>query len=117
MTTSAGKADETYAKLDKFDGSDPASYRKWRRKAEPMLLALPTTFEKTRWGPKLMEYITGVAEELLEHIKIEEMCKETGYQLLLKALDEKYLERAQEEIQKYLQEYFYKSVIKHVQAE
>ena len=67
MTTSAGKADETYAKLDKFDGSDPASYRKWRRKAEPMLLALPTTFEKTRWGPKLMEYITGEAEELLEH--------------------------------------------------
>ena len=29
--------------------------------------------------PKLMEYITGEAQELLEHIKIEEMCKETGY--------------------------------------
>ena len=107
MTTSAGKADETYAKLDKFDGSDPTTFD----------AVGFTSFEKTRWGPKLMEYITGVAEELLEHIKIEEMCKETGYQLLLKALDEKYLERAQEEIQKYLQEYFYKSVIKHVQAE
>ena len=62
--------------------------------------------------PKLMEYITGEAQELLEHIKIEEMCKETGYQLLLKALDEKYLERTQKAIQKYLQEYFYKNVIK-----
>lgn len=36
--------------LEKFDGSDPSAYSKWRRKAEgPMLLAsaCPVSFEKT----------------------------------------------------------------------
>ena len=53
-----GKDDER-PKLEKFDGSMPASYRRWRRKAELMLLALPNTFTKERWGAKVMEYLAG----------------------------------------------------------
>ena len=77
-----------------------------------MLLALPSTVDKTKWGPKLCEFVAGEAEELIEHLSIAELCKEDGYKVVLKALDEKYLSRKQEELQKYLKEYFYKCGIK-----
>ena len=54
--------DEERTKLERFDGTEPSTYKKWRRKAELMLLSLPTTYEKNRWGPKLCEYISGEAE-------------------------------------------------------
>ena len=104
--------DEVTAKLEKFDGTEPGVYKRWRRKAELMLLALPSTVDKTKWGPKLCEFVAGEAEELIEHPSIAELCKEDGYKAVLKALDEKYLSRKQEELQKYLKEYFYKCVIK-----
>lgn len=104
--------EEDRTKLEKFDGSDASTYRKWRRKAELMLLTLPTTFEKSRWGPKLCEYIAGEAEELVEHISIQDLCKENGYKLVLRALDEKYAKRKEEEAQFYLKEYLYKDTIK-----
>eukprot|EP00435_Cladocopium_sp_Y103_P023289 s3061_g5.t1 len=110
MTTAT--KDEDKVRLERFDGTEPAVYKRWRRKAELMLLALPTTFEKTRWGPKLCEFISGEAEELVEHLTVEELCKEDGYQKVFEALDEKYQKRKQEEAQTYLREYFYKSVIK-----
>ena len=104
--------DEERTKLERFDGTEPSTYKKWRRKAELMLLSLPTTYEKNRWGPKLCEYISGEAEELIEHLTISQLCKEDGYAKVLEALDEKYQKTKQMEIQTYLKEYFYKSVIK-----
>jgi hypothetical protein len=41
------------AKLEKFDGTDPSAYKRWRRKAELMFLALPNNFQKNRSVPKL----------------------------------------------------------------
>ena len=104
--------DEERTKLERFDGTEPSTYKKWRRKAELMLLSLPTTYEKNRWGPKLCEYISGEAEELIEHLTISQLCKEDGYAKVLEALDEKYQKTKQMETQTYLKEYFYKSVIK-----
>ena len=82
--------DEDKVRLERFDGTEPAGYKKWRRKAELMLLALLTIFEKTRWGPKLCKFILGEAEELVEYLTMEKLCKEDGYQKVLEALDKKY---------------------------
>ena len=106
MSTNANREDDK-PKLEKFSGEDPSGYRKWKRKAELMLLALPTNFEKSRWGPKLCEYVVGEAEELIEHLSVEELCEDDGYKKILKALDEKYLERKQDELQRFLTEYFF----------
>ncbi|CAL1167422.1 unnamed protein product [Cladocopium goreaui] len=104
--------EEDRAKLEKFDGTDPSAYKRWRRKAELMLLALPNTFEKSRWGPKLCEYVSGEAEELIEDISISELCQEGGYKQVLSALDQKYSKRKEEEVQQYLKEYFYRCTIR-----
>jgi hypothetical protein len=45
--------EEDRAKLEKFDGTDPSAYKRWRRKAELMFLALPNNFQKSRSVPKL----------------------------------------------------------------
>lgn len=108
---SATREEERF-RLERFDGSEPATYKRWRRKAEIMLLALPSNFEKSRWGPKLCEHIAGEAESLIEHLSIEQLCKDDGFKTVLQTLDEKYLARKQEEAQYYLKEYFYKAVIK-----
>ncbi|CAK9016862.1 Uncharacterized protein SCF082_LOCUS13379, partial [Durusdinium trenchii] len=63
------------------------------------------------WGPKLCEYVSGEAEELIEHISATDLCTDDGYKKVLLALDEKYLTCKQEEIQHYLKEYFYKCFI------
>ena len=68
--------DEDKVRLERFDGTEPAGFKRWRQKAELMLLALPTTFEKTRWGPKLCKFTAGEAEELVENLSVEELCKE-----------------------------------------
>ena len=104
--------EEDRAKLEKFDGTDPSAYKRWRRKAELMLLALPNTFEKSRWGPKLCEYVSGEAEELIEDISVADLCKEGGYKDMLDALDQKYSKRKEEEVQHYLKEYFYRCTIR-----
>ena len=77
MTTIA--KDEDKVRLERFDGTEPAGYKKWKHKVELMLLALLTMFEKTRWGPKLYKFILGEAEELVEYLTMEELCKEDGY--------------------------------------
>ena len=77
MTTIA--KDEDKVRLERFDGTEPAGYKKWRRKVELMLLALLTMFKKTRWGPKLYKFILGEAEELVKYLTMEELCKEDGY--------------------------------------
>ena len=86
-----GKDDEYHKKLDTFDGTDPASYRRWRRRAELHLRALPTTFSKERWGPKLLEYVQGEAEELFEDVSLDKLTSEDGHVLVFQILDEKVL--------------------------
>ena len=106
-----GKEDER-PKLERFDGSQPSLYRKWRRKAQLMLLALPTTFTKDRWGAKLMEYLAGEAEEVCEALSIEKLTKEGGHELVFEVLDAKYKELQQDALHKHLTEYFFGTSIR-----
>ncbi|CAE7255665.1 unnamed protein product [Symbiodinium sp. CCMP2592] len=99
-------------KLERFDGTQPATYRKWRRKAELMLMALPNTYSKEKWGAKLMEQLSGEAEEVCEAIPVEKLIKEGGHELVLKALDDKYKELDKDALHKHLTEYFYGVSIK-----
>ncbi|CAE7675017.1 GIP [Symbiodinium sp. CCMP2456] len=101
-----GKDDER-PKLERFDGSDPSMYRRWRRKAELMLLALPNTYTKDRWGAKLLEYVSGEAEEVCESLPLDKLTKEEGHKMIFEALDERYKELDKESLHKHLQEYFY----------
>ncbi|CAE7214180.1 unnamed protein product [Symbiodinium sp. CCMP2592] len=100
------------SRLERYDGSMPATYRKWRRKAEIMLMALPTTYPKEKWGARLMEYVGGEAEEVVETISMEKVTKEDGYTLVFAALDDKYKELDKDALHKHRTEYFYGVTIK-----
>ena len=102
MSGSGTKDDDR--KLETFDGSDPSAYRRWRRRAELHLLALPSTFTKERWGPKLLEYVSGEAEDLLEDIPMADLTKDDGHMRVFKVLDEKYKDLKQDEMHKALRE-------------
>ena len=104
--------DEERPKLERFDGSQPSSYRRWRRKAELMLLALPTTYTKDRWGAKLLEYVSGEAEEVCEGLALEKITKEDGHKLIFDALDGRYRELEKEALHNHLHEYFYELKIR-----
>ena len=106
-----GKEDER-PKLERFDGSQPSFYRRWRRKAELMLLALPNTYTKDRWGAKLLEYISGEAKEPREHVPLSDLVKEKGHELIFKALDERYKELDKEVLHNHLNAYFYDTSIR-----
>ena len=49
--------------LESFDGSEPGACRKWKRRAQLMLAALPNTVPKEKLGPRLMQVIKGEAEQ------------------------------------------------------
>lgn len=104
--------DEERPRLERFDGSQPSTYRRWRRKAELMLLALPNTYTKDRWGAKLLEFLAGEAEEVCEALPLDKIIKEGGHTLILEALDERYKELQKEALHNHLQEYFYGLQIK-----
>lgn len=78
------------AKLDTFDGSNPANYKKWKRRACMMLASLPSTISEKKYGPKLMTYLSGEAESLLDHLDIAKICDNGGDRLIWETLDEKY---------------------------
>lgn len=101
-----GKDDER-PRLERFDGSQPSLYKRWRRKAELMLLALPNTYTKDRWGAKLLEFVGGEAEEVCEALSIEKITKEGGHTAILEALDERYKELTKDALHHHLQEFFY----------
>ena len=105
--SSGGRDDEKTTKLETFSGVTQ-EYKRWRRRAELHLLGLPTTVGKTKWGPRLLEALS----ELLEFIPIKDIIAEDGYELVFKTLDGKYAERAQDELQRALREFFYTVVIK-----
>ena len=104
--------DEEKPRLERFDGSDPASYKRWRRKAELMLMALPTTMAKEKWGPKLCEFISGEAEDAIEGIAVNKLVAEEGYKLIFEVLDARYADLEQDSLQKYQNEYFFGTQIK-----
>ena len=76
------------------------------------MLALPSTYPKERWGPKLLEYIQGEAEDALEHLSIKKVTSETGYADLLSVLGDRYKELQQEALHRGLREYFYQVIMK-----
>ena len=65
-------------RLGVFDGTKPSDYRKWKRRAKMMLASLPSTISEKKYAPKLMTYIGGEAESLLEHLDIEKLCSVGG---------------------------------------
>ena len=93
--SSGGRDDEKTTKLETFSGVTQ-EYKRWRRR------------QKTKWGPRLLEALS----ELLEFIPIKDIIAEDGYELVFKTLDGKYAERAQDELQRALREFFYTVVIK-----
>lgn len=95
-------------RLEKFDGSDPSAYKKWRRRAELMLISLPSTYGVEKLGPRLMEYVTGEAELAVEHVSVEDLAKANGQQLVFQALDERYKPLAKDDMNEALTEYFMK---------
>ena len=99
-------------RLEKFDGSMPSQYRKWRRKAQLMLLALPTTFSKDRWGAKLLEHLSGEAEEVCEGLSLDKLTKDDGHELVFQTLDAKYKELQKDALHKHLSEYFFGTSIR-----
>ena len=101
------------AKLDKYDGSDPSAYKRWRRRAAIMLMSLPTTYPAEKHGAKLMEYLTGDAEQACEYIDLEDLGKEGGEKLVLKALDERYKPLEKDDLAEALWEYFYEVSVKN----
>ena len=78
------------AKLECFDGSDPSVYRQWKRRAQLMIASLPSTINEKKYGPKLMGFISGEAESLLESLDIDKLCSDGGDKLIWQVLDEKY---------------------------
>ena len=81
--------DGVRAKLDIFDGTDPSLYRQWKRRAQLMIASLPSTISESKFGPKLMGYISGEAEALLESLPVDKICKVGGEEEIWKLLDEK----------------------------
>ncbi|CAE7239733.1 TY1B-A [Symbiodinium sp. CCMP2592] len=77
-----------------------------------MLLALPNTYTKERLGAKLLEYISGEAEEVCESVPLEKLTKDGGHELIFQALDERYRELDKEALHKHLSEYFYGTAIR-----
>lgn len=100
------------AKLEVFDGKDPSLYRLWKRRAQLLLASLPSTISKEKYGPKLMSYIGGEAENLLESLEIEKICSDGGDKLIWTVLDEKYGQRQIDMMQENLKYFFYELAIK-----
>ena len=110
--TSGGDKDDKKSSLEMFDGTDPSKYRKWRRKAELYLMGLPTTVPETKWGARLLEHVTGEAEEVVEHLAISTITSKVGHEKIFELLDEKYKELTKDELQRCLKDFFYASPIK-----
>ena len=95
------------SRLETFDGSNPGMYRLWQRRAQLMIAGLPTTVPKEKYGPRLMEYIKGEAEALLETIPVEELIKQDGDKGIWLVLDEKYGPQPRDLLQHALKNYLY----------
>ena len=102
--------------LEAFDGHDPSANRKWKRRTQLMLAALPNTIPKEKLGPRLMQYIKGEAELVCEAIAVEKLCAEGGDKLVLELLDEKYGPQPTDLLCTALKEFFYELSVKQGEA-
>eukprot|EP00435_Cladocopium_sp_Y103_P072919 s192_g41.t1 len=100
------------SKLEVFDGTNPAAYRLWKRRAQLMLASLPSTISEKKYGPKLMGFVSGEAEHLLEHLEVAKICDEGGDKLIWDVLDEKYGPRQIDLLQESLKTFFYDLTVK-----
>ena len=108
MTTAA----EERIALETFDGSDPSAYRRWRRREQLMLEALPTTVGKDKSGARLMQHVKGEAELVCEATPVDKLCEEGGDKLLFGLLDDKYGPQPTDLLHTALKEFFYDLSIK-----
>lgn len=99
-------------RLERFDGSDPGSYKRWRRRAALVLIALPSTYPKEKLGPRLMESLAGEAELACEHLKVEDLAKGGGEQLIFKVLDERFKPLEKEDMREALNQFFFETSIR-----
>lgn len=95
------------SKLETFDGSNPGAYRMWKRRAQLHIAGLPNTVPKEKYGPRLMEFVKGEAESLLEAISVDELMKEGGDKQIWQVLDDKYQPQPRDLLQHALKNYFY----------
>lgn len=102
----------SHPRLERFDGSEPAAYKRWRRRASLMLISLPSTYPSEKLGPKLMEFIVGEAELAVEHVPVEDLAKAGGEQLVFKALDDRYKPLEKDDMNEALTDYFVNITIK-----
>ena len=100
------------SRLERFDGTDPSSYRRWKRRAQLMLIGLPNTYPAEKLGPKLMEFLAGDAELAVEHIKVEDLAKAGGEKAVFKALDERYKPLERDNMNEALKEFFFETQIR-----
>ena len=112
MPSGDGTDDHEKNKVDVFDGTNPASYRMWKRRAQLMLASLPSTISEKKYGPKLMCYISGEAEALLESLSVEKICQEGGDQEIWKLLDAKYGPQPLDLLQTALRTFFHELQVK-----
>ena len=102
----------TGSRLERFDGTDPSSYRRWKRRAQLMLIGLPNTYPAEKLGPKLMEFLSGDAELAVEHIKVEDLAKAGGEKAVFKALDERFKPLERDNMNEALKEFFFETQIR-----
>ena len=103
-------------RLEIFDGTQPLSYRTWKRRAQLMLASLPSTIKKEQHGPKLMGYIGGEAEALLEQLEIEGICAENGDKAIWAILDDKYNPQPIDLLQSSLKTFFHELSVKPMET-
>ena len=78
-SSTGGNKDEAGTKnLETFPGENSGEYLRWRRGAELYLLGLPTHVPEKKWGARLIEHLTGEAEEVVAFMSIEDITKTMG---------------------------------------
>lgn len=115
MATAGSGLDGAQPRLERFDGSAPSLYKRWRRRAALSLLSLPSTYGAAKLGPKL-EYLGGEAELAVEHLKIEDLAKEGGEKKIFEVLDERYKPLEKDDMNEALKEFFFEVQIKPGEA-
>ena len=116
MASAGSGLESAQPRLERFDGSDPSLYKRWRRRAALSLISLPSTYGSTKLGPKLMEYLGGEAELAVEHLKIEDLAREGGEKRIFEVLDERYKPLEKDDMNDALKEFFFDVQIKPGEA-
>ena len=78
-----------------------------------MIASLPSTINEKKYGPKLMGFISGEAESLLESLDIDKLCSEGGDKLIWQVLDEKYGPQQIDLLQEAMKRFFHELQVKN----